>query len=185
MRDRILKDTRDRMQKAVQHFTDELRGVRTGRAAPGLVDGIRVNYYGSLTPLKQLATISVPEPRQIVIKPFDATAVGEVEKAILKSELGITPQTDGKLIRLNLPPMSQEQREKTVARVKEMAEECRVSVRNVRRDGNRQAEQAGKDKALSEDDVKSLQAEIQEQTKKAEKEIDEALKKKSEEIRSI
>ncbi|MBN2490771.1 MAG: ribosome recycling factor [Planctomycetes bacterium] len=185
MRDDILRETRERMQKAVQHFTDELRGVRTGRAAPGLVEGIRVNYYGSLTPLKQLATISIPEPRQIVIKPFDPSVAGEVEKAIQKSDLGITPQADGKLIRLNLPPMSQEQRDKTVARVKEMAEECRVSVRNIRRDGNRRAEQAGKDKILPEDDVKSLQAEIQEQTRKSEKEIDEVLKSKSEEIRSL
>lgn len=185
MRDEILNDTRDRMKKAVAHFGDELRGVRTGRAAPGLVEGIKVEYYGSSTPLKQLATISIPEPRQIVVKPFDSSAVAEVEKAFLKSDLGITPQSDGKIIRLNLPPMSQEQREKTVARVREMAEECRVSVRNVRRDSNRQADQAGKEKMLSEDEVKSLQAEIQDETKKAEKEIDELLAKKSGEVRSI
>lgn len=185
MRDDILKDVRDRMGKAVAHYEDELRGVRTGRASPGLVEGIKVDYYGSPTPVKQLATISIPEPRQIVVKPYDASVTGEVEKAILKSDLGITPQSDGKIIRLNLPPMSQEQREKTVARVKDMAEECRVSVRNIRRDGNKQADQAGKEKLLSEDDVKSLQSEIQDETKKAEKEIDEVLKKKSDEIRSM
>jgi len=185
MRDEILKETRDRMAKAVSFLGDELKSVRTGRASPGLVEGIKVDYYGSSTPVKQLATIAIPEPRQIVIKPFDVTAVSEVEKAILKSDLGITPQSDGKIIRLNLPPMSQEQRDKTVSRVKEMAEECRISVRNIRRDSNKQADQAGKDKLLSEDDVKSLQAVIQDETKKSEKEIDEILKKKSEEIKSI
>jgi len=185
MRDDILKDVRARMSKAVAHYQDELRGVRTGRASPGLVEGIKVDYYGSPTPVKQLATISIPEPRQIVVKPYDASVTGEMEKAILKSDLGITPQSDGKIIRLNLPPMSQEQREKTVSRVKDMAEECRVSVRNVRRDGNKQADQAGKEKILSEDEVKSLQSEIQDETKKAEKQIDEILKKKSDEIRSM
>jgi len=185
MRDDILKDVRDRMSKAVAHYEDELRGVRTGRASPGLVEGIKVDYYGSPTPVKQLATISIPEPRQIVVKPYDANVTSELAKAILKSDLGITPQSDGKIIRLNLPPMSQEQREKTVARVKDMAEECRVSVRNIRRDGNKQADQAGKEKLLSEDEVKSLQSEIQDETKKAEKKIDEILKKKSDEIRSM
>jgi len=185
MWDEILKETQDRMVKAVQFFSDELKGIRTGRASPGLVEGIKVDYYGSSTPLKQLATIAIPEPRQIVVKPFDVSAVSEVVKAIQKSDLGITPQNDGKIIRLNLPPMSQEQRDKTVARVKEMAEECRISVRNIRRDGNKQADQAGKDKDLSEDDVKSLQTSIQDETRKAEKEIDEVLEKKSEEIRTL
>jgi ribosome recycling factor len=185
MREDILKDVRDRMSKAVAHYEDELRGVRTGRASPGLVEGIKVDYYGSPTPVKQLATISIPEPRQIVVKPYDSSVTAEVEKAILKSDLGITPQSDGKIIRLSLPPLSQEQREKTVARVRDMAEECRVSVRNIRRDGNKQADQAGKEKLLSEDDVKSLQSEIQDETKTAEKKIDEILKKKSDEIRSM
>ncbi len=185
MRDEILKDTRERMSKAVGHFGDELRGIRTGRASPALVEGIKVDYYGASTPLKQLATISIPEARQIVVKPFDISATSEVEKAILKSDLGITPQSDGKIIRLSLPPMSQEQREKTVARVKEMAEECRVSVRNIRRDSNKQADQAGKEKLLSEDDVKSLQATIQDETKKNEKEVETLLKKKSEEILTV
>ena len=185
MWDEILNETRDRMVTAVQFFADELKGIRTGRASPGLVEGIKVDYYGSSTPLKQLSTIAIPEPRQIVVKPFDASAVSEVVKAIQKSELGITPQSDGKIIRLNLPPMSQEQRQKTVARVREMAEECRISVRNIRRDGNKKAEQAGQDKVLSEDDVMSLQASIQDETRKAEKEIDEVLEKKSGEIRTL
>lgn len=185
MRDEILNETKERMAKAIEHFAHELKGVRTGRAAPGLVEGIRVDYYGSPTPLKQLATISIPEPRQIVVKPFDVSAAGEIEKSIQKSDLGITPQSDGKVIRLTLPPMSQEQREKTASRVKDMAEECRVSIRNIRRDANKQADQAGKEKVLSEDEVKSLQSVIQDSTKSSEKEIDELLKKKSEEILSL
>ena len=144
-----------------------------------------MDYYGSPTSLKQLATISIPEPRQIVIKPFDVSATSEVEKAILKSDLGITPQSDGKIIRLNLPPMSQEQRNKTVARVKDMAEECRVSIRNIRREGNKNADAAGTEKLLSEDEVTSVQSEIQDETKKREKEVDDLLARKSDEVRAM
>src|SRR6202048_3926540 len=125
----ILFDAEERMEKAVQIFRDELRGLRTGRATPALVDSLRVEYYGSPTPLKQLAQISAPEPQQIVIRPFDQTALKEIEKAIRSSDLGMSPTNDGKMIRLNVPPMSGEQRQKMVQRIKKSAEEAKGACR--------------------------------------------------------
>ncbi len=181
---RILEDGRRRMEKALEVLLEDFRAIRTGRATPALVEGIRVDYYGSPTPLNQIAQISVPEPRGIVIKPFDPGSIGEIEKAILKSDLGITPQNDGKLIRLNFPPLSEEQRKKLAARVKEMAEAAKVSLRNVRRDLNKSADAAEKDKEvpLTEDQARKLRDDIQEMLKKYEKKIEEAAKKKQAEI---
>src|SRR5207248_9143560 len=124
--DEILFDAEERMEKAVSIFKDDLRGLRTGRATPALVDGLRVEYYGSPTPLKQLAQISTPDPQQIVIKPFDPGVLKEIERAIRSSDLGMSPANDGKMIRLTVPPMSGEQRQKMVQRVKKSAEEARV-----------------------------------------------------------
>src|SRR2546430_12526927 len=135
--DDILLDTEERMEKAVNVFRDELRGLRTGRATPALVDGLRVEYYGSPTPLKQMAQISTPDPQQIVIKPYDQSVLKEIEKAIRSSDLGMSPTNDGKLIRLSVPPMSGEQRKKMVARIKKIAEESKVALRNIRRDANK------------------------------------------------
>jgi ribosome recycling factor len=166
--DEILLDAEERMQKAVEVYQDQLQGLRTGRATPGLVDSLRVDYYGSPTPLKQIANISVPEPQQIVIRPFDASALTNIAKAIQGSDLGLSPNSDGRLIRLNVPPLSTERRKQLVGRVKELAEEARISIRNIRRDGNKHAEQAEKDKAMSEDDRDATKDQIQELTKKYE-----------------
>src|SRR5579859_6817235 len=135
--DEILFDTEERMEKAVNVFRDELRGLRTGRATPALVDTLRVEYYGSPTPLKQLAQINTPDPQQIVIRPFDQGCLKDIEKAIRSSDLGMSPTNDGKMIRLQVPPMSGEQRKKLVQRIKKSAEDAKVACRNIRRDGNK------------------------------------------------
>jgi len=183
--DDILLDIEERMQKAVDLFRTELRGMRTGRAHPGLVEPIRVEYYGSPTPLKQIASISCPEADQIVIKPFDQSALGAIEKAILKSDLGIPPGNDGKILRLKVPPLSQERRKQLVARAKEVAEEARVSLRNVRRDANKHAETAWKDGTVGEDELARLKDEIQAKTKEMEGAVDHDLAKKTTELMEI
>ena len=121
-------------------LADQLRGIRTGRANVGLVESIRVDYYGSPTPLKQMANLSTPEPQQILIRPFDPSVIGDIVKAIQTSDLGLSPNSDGKVVRLNVPPLSVEQRKKLANRVKELAEEARVAIRNIRRDANKQAD---------------------------------------------
>lgn len=185
MYDDILLETEDKMEKAVAHVVGEFNHIRTGRATAGLVDGVRVDYYGSPTPLKQLATISVPEARLIVIKPFDPGSLKEIEKAIQRSELGVTPMSDGKLVRLAMPPLSEEQRKKLAARCKELAEAARVSVRNIRRDSNKAAEGSLADGDLTEDQDAKLKAEIQSLTKQYEGKVDEALAKKTKEIMEV
>jgi ribosome recycling factor len=166
--DEILMDVEERMEKAADVLKHALAGVRTGRANPGLVDSLRVEAYGSPTPMKQLATVGAPEPSQIVIKPFDPGTLKDIEKAIQASGLGLNPQNDGRVIRINVPPLSTEVRRKLVGRIKELTEEAKVAIRNVRRDGNKLAEQAEKDKELSEDDCKKVKDDIQELTKKFE-----------------
>ena len=166
--DDILLDAEERMEKAVEVVQHQFQGLRTGRANPGLVDSVRVDYYGSPTPLKQLATISVPEPQQILIRPFDAGSIGEISKAIQSSDVGLAPNSDGRVIRLNVPALSTERRKQLVSRVKDLAEEARVSIRNIRRDANKHADQLLKDKVLSEDLHAGLKDEIQELTKKYE-----------------
>ena len=163
--DDIMLDAEDRMDKALQHLKSSLAGIRTGRANPGLVDSLRVEVYGSQMPIKQLASIGAPEPQQIVIRPFDTGTIKDIEKAIIASGLGFNPQSDGRLIRINIPPLSAETRRKLVARVKELAEEAKVSIRNVRRDANKAADQAEKDKVVSEDERDQLKEQIQELTK--------------------
>ncbi len=185
MYDDILLDTEDKMEKAVAHVVSEFNHIRTGRATPGLVDGVRVDYYGAPTPLKQLATISIPEARLIVIKPFDPGSIKEIEKAIQKSNLGVTPQSDGKLVRLNLPPLSEEQRRKLAARCKELAEAARVSIRNIRRDANKAGETAEADGEMTEDQGTKLKDEIQSLTKKYEGSVDANLEKKTKEIMEV
>src|SRR5580704_9259594 len=150
--DEILLDTEERMEKAVNVFREELRGLRTGRATPALVDSIKVEYYGSPTPLKQMAQISTPDPQQILIRPFDQGSLKEIEKAIRSSDLGMSPNNDGKMIRLTVPAMSGEQRQKMVARIKKSAEDAKVACRNIRRDANKHFDQAEKDKEMTEDE---------------------------------
>ena len=178
----ILFDAEERMEKAVSVFRDELRGLRTGRATPALVDMIRVEYYGSLTPLKQMAQISTPDPQQILIKPYDQSCLKDVEKAIRASDLGMSPNSDGKMIRLIVPPMSGEQRQKMVARIKKSAEEAKVACRNIRRDANKHFDQAEKDKELTEDERDKSKEQVQSLLKTYEEKVTELADKKSKEV---
>lgn len=170
--EQILAESRDKMEKGVEFFNENLKGLRTGRVSPALVENIRVDAYGSPTPLNQIASISVPEPRMLVVKPFDPSMCTAIEKGILKGDIGITPETDGKVVRLPVPMMSQEQRDKMAGRVKDLAEQARVTVRNIRRDQNKAAETARKASELSEDQERDLKDEIQKLVKAMETEID-------------
>lgn len=163
--DDILLDSEERMDKAIDVLKHQLAGIRTGRANPGLVDSLRVEAYGSPTPMKQLASVGAPEPQQIVIRPFDPGTIKDIEKAIQASGLGLNPMSDGRVIRINVPPLSTEVRRKLVARVKELTEESKVAIRNIRRDANKLADQEQKDKILTEDDRDRVKEEIQELTK--------------------
>jgi ribosome recycling factor len=180
--DEILLDCEERMEKAVNVFRDELRGLRTGRATPALVDSLRVEYYGSPTPLKQIAQISCPEPQQIVIRPYEATMLKEIDKAIRASDLGMSPNNDGKLIRLNVPSMSGDQRQKMVARIKKSAEEAKVACRNIRRDSNKNFDAAEKAKEMTEDDRDKGKEDVQALLKQYEDKVTEMADKKSKEI---
>jgi len=180
--DEILFDAEERMEKAVNVFRDELRGLRTGRATPALVDSLRVEAYGSPTPLKQLAQISTPDPQSILIRPYDQSILKDIEKAVRSSDLGMSPNSDGKMIRLQVPPMSGEQRQKMVTRIKKSAEEAKVSCRNIRRDGNKQFDQAEKNKEMTEDDRDAGKEEMQTLLKKYEEKITEMADKKSREL---
>src|SRR5437870_6261270 len=180
--DEILFDCEERMEKAINVFKDELRGLRTGRATPALVDSIRVEYHGSPKPLKQLAQITTPDPQQIVIRPFDQGCLKEIEKAIRSSDLGMSPNNDGKLIRLTVPPMSGEQRQKMVARIKKSAEEAKVALRNIRRDANKHFDQAEKAKEMTEDERDAGKEDVQNLLKKYEDKVTEMADKKSKEV---
>lgn len=180
--DEILLDAEERMEKAVTVFTEQLTGLRTGRATPGLVDSIRIDYYGSQTPLKQVANITVPEPQQILIRPFDAGTMNEIVKAIQASDVGLAPMSDGRVIRLNVPPLSRERRQQMVSRIKEFAEDSRISIRNIRRDANKHADNAEKDKSMSEDQRDTVKDDVQALTKKYEGMINSAASEKETQI---
>ena len=184
-KDEILLDSEERMEKCVEHLMNDYRGIKSGRATPGLVEGIRVDYYGSPTPMKQLANIGAPEPALLVIKPFDPSVLGDVEKAILKSDIGITPQVDGKVIRLPVPSLSEEQRKKYVKLAKDKAEAQRVAIRNVRRDANKAADGLQKSKELPEDDCERLKGEIDDLTKKFTGKVDGLLDSKTKELLEV
>lgn len=173
------------MEKAVDYLKQELRGVRTGRASPALVEFLKVEAYGSFTDLKALAGISVPEPTQLLIKPFDASIISAIKSAIEKSGLGINPMVEGKQIRLQLPPMSQERRQKDAARVKKMGEEAKIVIRNARRDANKHADALKAASTVPEDDVKTLKEEIQALLEKYEGELDKRVEEKSKEILTL
>ena len=180
--DEILFDAEERMDKAVGVFRDELRGLRTGRATPALVDHLRVEYYGSPTPLKQLAQINTPDPQSILIRPFDQGCLKDIEKAIRSSDLGMSPNSDGKMIRLTVPPMSGEQRQKMVTRIKKSAEEAKVAIRNIRRDANKHFDQAEKNKEMTEDERDRGKEQVQALLKQYEEKIDELEERKTKEI---
>jgi ribosome recycling factor len=180
--DDILLDVDDRMDKALQHLKQQLSGIRTGRANPGLVDSLKVEVYGSQTPMKQLASVGAPEPQQIVVRPYDPGTIKDIERAIVNSGLGFAPQNDGRVIRINVPPLTTETRKKLVGRIKELTEEAKVSIRNVRRDGNKAAEQAEKDGELTEDLRDKAKDDIQELTKKYENLAADMAKKREDEV---
>src|SRR5713226_378708 len=181
-KDEILFDAEERMEKAANVLRDELRGLRTGRATPALVDSLRVEYYGTPTPLKQLAQISTPDPQQILIRPYDQGSLKDVEKAIRSSDLGMAPSKDGKLIRLTVPPMSGEQRQKMVARIKKSAEDAKVACRNIRRDANKHFDQAEKAKEMTEDERDKGKENVQTLLKTYEEKVTEMADKKSKEV---
>ncbi len=180
----ILKDAEKRMKKAVEKFKEELASLRTGRASTGLVENIKVEYYGAEMPLKQIATISTPEPSQILIQTWDQNAVPAIEKALQEANLGANPQTEGNIIRLILPPMTEERRRELVKVVGKMAEEARIAIRNIRRD-DKEAIEDLKDEGFSEDEIKKALDQLQKITDKYIKQINELAEAKEKEILSI
>ena len=178
----VLKDAETRMQGAVEALAREFAGVRTGRASTALLEGIRVDYYNTPTPVTQVASLSVPDPRTILVQPWDASVLPKLEKAIQKSDLGVTPTNDGKVIRLAIPPLNEERRKQLAKSVGKVAEDGRVAVRNIRREVKDKLRALAKDKKISEDDEKRSEAELQKLTDRFIQRVDELLKKKEQEI---
>ena len=176
------QETRDRMEKTISSLENELKRVRTGRASLSIFDGIRVDYYGTPTPLAQMASLSIPESRLIMIQPWDVSAIKEIEKAILKSDLGLTPSSDGKIIRISIPPLTEERRKELVKTVRKMCEDHKVAVRNIRRDANDLLKGFKKDGDISEDDAFKAQDQIQTITDDFIKAIDKIFIEKEKEI---
>jgi ribosome recycling factor len=185
MKDLIIDELNEEMDKAIQSLEKSLSKVRTGRASLALLDGIKVEYYGSPTPLNQVATLSVPESRLIVISPWDSTIIGAIEKAIHKSDLGLMPSNDGKIVRLAIPTLTEERRKELVKIVKKIAEECKVKQRNVRRDANEQYKNLKKTNEISEDEMYSYQEKVQKLTDKYIEKTDAILTIKEKEIMEI
>ncbi|MBL7140541.1 MAG: ribosome recycling factor [Planctomycetes bacterium] len=183
--DDILLEAEDKMQKAVEHLRAGMRTLRTGRASAGLVEHLRVDYYGSPTELRQLATITVPDPLLLVIKPYDPGSVNDIAKSIQASDLGITPAVDGKVIRLQVPPLSEDRRQQLVQQVKDQSEETKVALRNIRRDSIKHIDAEEKDKALSEDAAHKAREQATDLVHTYEKQVDEALKHKTDEIMEV
>jgi len=181
----ILTDAEHRMRSAIQVLHDDLAGIRTGRASPALVEKLSIEYYGAPTPLQQLASISVPEPRTLTIKPFDATTLKVIEKAILTSDLGLNPNNDGKVIHLNLPPLNEQRRRDLVKTVHHRLEEARIAVRNIRRDAHNDLRDFEKEKLITEDELERGETELQKLTDRYVEEIGELGKKKEVEIMEV
>lgn len=178
----VYQDSKDNMGKVIEALKKELKRVRTGRASLSLLDGIKVDYYGTLTPLSQMATLAVPESRQITIQPWDTTVIKEIEKAVLKSDLGLTPSSDGKIIRIAIPPLTEQRRKELVKVVHKISEEYKVSVRNLRRDANELIKDIKKDGKISEDDAFKSQEKIQKITDEHINLVDACYKEKEKEI---
>ena len=181
----LLADTKNKMDKAIQHLASDFSGIRTGKASPSLVENIMVEYYGASTRLRDLAGISSPEARQILIQPWDATAIEPIEKGILKSSLGITPQNDGKSIRLIFPELTQDRREELDKVAKKLAEDAKVTIRNIRRDANEKLKSMEKSGEITEDDRFKAEKLVQNTTDEHIRKADEALKEKEKEIMTI
>jgi ribosome recycling factor len=185
--DTIFKDAKTSMDKSLDYLKSEMKGLRTGRATTALVEYIKVDYYGSPTDLKALAAISVPEPTQILIKPFDASSLGEIRKAIEAANIGLNPMADGKQIRINVPALSGDRRKQLAAQAKKLGEDAKIAVRNVRRDANKHIEQLSKDKTqhLSEDQIEDLKDKVQNLLKQHETDIDKTIDAKTKEIMEV
>lgn len=180
-----IQDARTRMHKAIESLKNELGSVRTGRASPGLVEHLRVDSYGTLTPLNQIATISTPDATLIVIRPYDRGAVGSIEKAILKSDLGLTPSNDGTVIRLSIPPLTEDRRRDLAKHVRKRVEEARVAVRNVRRDIHDHMRKLEHDHTISQDDLHRSETELQKLTDEQVKEIDKIGETKEQDLLTV
>ncbi|HEY7667841.1 MAG TPA: ribosome recycling factor [Actinomycetota bacterium] len=180
-----LKDATEKMAKAVGHLKEDLASIRTGRAAPALLNRVTVDYYGATVPLNQLSSITVPEPRLLMITPFDKNAIGSIEKAIQTSDLGITPSNDGNVIRLAFPPLTEERRKDLVRSVHHRAEEARVAVRNVRRHSKEEMEKLEREHVISEDDLKRAEKELQKLTDQHVADVDEIQRHKEQELMEV
>jgi len=185
MQKELKRKTVERMDAALEVLKKDFASIRTGRASLSLLDGIMVEYYGTTTPLQQLASLSIPDPRQIAIQPWEQRIIPEIEKAIMKSDLGLTPSNDGKVIRIMIPALTEERRKQLVKVVKKRAEEARVAIRNIRRDTNEELKRLEKQEHMSEDDAKKFHAEIQKLTDSCIAKIDEVLAHKEKEIMEV
>jgi len=179
------KKANEKMNQTIEVFKKELASFRTGRASLGILDGIKVDYYGTLTPLNQVATLGIPDPRVITIQPWEQKMIGEIERAIMKSDLGLTPINDGKTIKLSIPPLTEERRKQLVKVVRKKAEEARVAIRNIRRDVIEEIKKGEKDKKFSEDESRRMQEEIQKITNSFIEKIDQILEQKEKEIMEV
>ncbi|MBF0813364.1 MULTISPECIES: ribosome recycling factor [Staphylococcus] len=181
----IINDTKSKMQKSVDNLSRELANISAGRANSNLLNGVTVDYYGAPTPVQQLASISVPEARLLVISPYDKSSVGDIEKAINAANLGVNPSSDGEVIRISIPALTEERRKDLVKEVKKIGEDAKVAVRNVRRDANDELKKQQKNADITEDDLKSQTADVQKLTDDSIKEIDKLLEEKEQDIMSV
>ncbi|OKL37110.1 ribosome recycling factor [Domibacillus mangrovi] len=185
MAQQIINQTKERMDKAIQAFTRELASIRAGRASANVLDRITIDYYGAPTPVNQLASINIPEARLLVIQPYDKTSLGDIEKALLKSDLGLNPSNDGAVIRLNFPALTEERRKELAKLVKKEAEEAKVGIRNIRRDANDDLKKSEKNGDITEDDLRGYAEDVQKQTDDYIRKVDEIAKDKELEIMEV
>ena len=185
MIDELLQETKERMGRSEKAFEKEISKVRTGRASQAILDGVKVDYYGTQTPLPQMATVSIPESRLITVKPWDVSVINQVEKAILKANLGLTPSNDGKLIRISIPPLTEERRKEIAKSVSKICEDFKVAIRNIRRDSNEMLKEFQKEGDISEDDSFKAQKLVQENTDVAIKKLDGIFARKEKEILEV
>ncbi|MCA0969108.1 ribosome recycling factor [Halobacillus litoralis] len=185
MSEAVINETKQQMEQAVQAFSRQLATVRAGRANPSILDNVYVDYYGAATPLNQLAQVSAPEPRMLVITPYDKSAIAEVEKAIQKADLGLSPSSDGNIVRINIPALTEERRKQLAKVVGKYSEEAKVQIRNIRRDSNDRLKKLEKDGEMTEDDLRAFQDDVQKVTDEHVLKIDELAKTKEEEIMEV
>lgn len=181
----VLDDMKSNMEKTLGVLKNEFQKIRTGRATTGILDSVRIDYYGNLSTLSQVATLAIPEPRTITIAPWEGKMIGPIEKAIMNANIGLTPSNDGKIIRLNLPPLTEERRKEIVKDLKKKAEEDKIAIRNIRRDAMDKMKKLEKDKAITEDELKKYEKDIQEATKIFEAKVDEAVAHKEKEVLEV